>query len=121
MLLSVERLRDAALARLTATEARSCVVYLAATPVTRDDALTFPRVTFPCPWDGYLAFADLDPAANWGHRCCYICINGETAEAHRIDAEFPPFGPRQDRPQQHWQVIYRAPGVPSAFVAAPEH
>jgi hypothetical protein len=120
MSLPVERLRAAALAPLTTEELRSCVVYLAVTPVTRGEALAFPRVAFTCPWDGYLAFADLDPMANWGHRCCYVCIDGTTGDAHRIDAQFPPFGPRRDEGRPRWQLIHRAPGVPDSFVTIPD-
>lgn len=121
MPLPVERLRTTVLAQLTDRETQSCVVYLAAARVARGEQLSLPRLTFACPWDGYLAFVDLDPMANWGHACCYICIEPQTDEAHRIDAQFPPFGPSTaDRPSRQWRVIYRAPGVPEALLAIPE-
>lgn len=120
MTLSVERVRAAALAPLTAQELRSCVVYLATALVRHDETLTFPRLTFACPWDGYLAFADLEPPANWGHACCYVCINGVTGEAQRVDGQFPPFRPHpRDQLRGDWEVIYQAPGVPDALLAVP--
>ena len=121
MPLPVERLRTTVLAHLTDRETQSCVVYLATARVARGEQLSLPRLTFACPWDGYLAFVDLDPMANWGHACCYICIEPETGEAYRIDAQFPPFGPpKADRPTRQWQVIHRAPGVPEAVLTSPE-
>jgi hypothetical protein len=116
---ALERLRTIALGALTEAEARACIVYLASAPVGSGEELRLPGVTVRCPAPGHLAFADLDPAANWGHRCCYICIDGTTGAIERVDAQFPPFGKRDDEPLSHWQMIYRAPGVPDAFVASP--
>jgi hypothetical protein len=118
--LPLERLRSIALSRLTAEEVSACVVYLATERVRRGETLAFARVRFTCASDGYLAFVDLDPSANWGHRCCYVCIDDERGAAERLDAQFPPFGPRTgDRSALRWQVIYRAPGVPDALIAVP--
>jgi hypothetical protein len=121
MPLPVERLRTIVLAQLTDRETQSCVVYLATARVAGGEQLSLPRLTFTCPWDGYVTFVDLDPMANWGHACCYICIEPESGETHRIDAQFPPFGrPGTDRPARPWQVIYRAPAVPEALLMIPE-
>jgi hypothetical protein len=121
MPLPVEDLRSAALAQLTDRERHSCIVYLASQPITPGERLSFPRLTLECPWDAYLMFADLDPSANWGHACCYICIGSETGQRLRVDAQLPPFGPSHARssPRQ-WRVIYRTPGVPEALLAIPE-
>jgi hypothetical protein len=119
--LPVEDLRAAALAQLTEQERQSCLVYLASPPVARGETLSFPRVSFDCPWDGYLTFVDLDPMANWSHACCYICIDSEAERAHRVDAQFPPFGPpKAGSPARQWRVIYRAPGVPEALIPNPQ-
>jgi hypothetical protein len=116
----VAELREVALAQLTAEDVRACVVYLATPPVADGESLTIARLTFSCPWEAYLVFVDLDPGANWGHRCCYLCIDAERGRAHRIDAQLPPFGPRtHSRAARAWQVIYRAPGVPEALLAVP--
>ena len=92
MPLPIERLRTTVLAQLTDRETHSCVVYLATAGVVHGEQLSSPRLTFACPWDGYLTFVDLDPMANWGHACCYICIEPTTGETHRIDAQFPRSG-----------------------------
>lgn len=121
MPLPVERLRSAALEQLTDRERQSCVVYLATQPIARNEQLTFPHLSFTAPWAGYLTFVDLDPMANWGHACCYFCIDTDTQSVRRVDAQFPPFGPADsERAARRWQVIYRAPGVPEALLAIRE-
>ncbi len=117
---SDERLRALVLAQLTADEIRSCVVYLASPLIAGGTMLTFARLTLEVPWDGFLAFVDLDPMANWGHLCRYICIQAVTGETKTVNAQLPPFGPRKpDQPQLQWRVLYRAPDVPVAVLAAP--
>jgi hypothetical protein len=121
MAVPVEDLRTTVLAQLADRETQSCIVYLATARIARGEQLSFPHLTFASPWDGYLTFVDLDPMANWGHACCYVCVDHETGEAYRVDAQFPPFGPpKADRPPRQWQVIYRAPGVPEALLRIPE-
>jgi hypothetical protein len=121
MSLSPDRVRASALAHVTADERRACVVYLAVSPVRRGDVLSVPRLTLTVPWDGYVAFVDLDPTANWGHAACYLCIDGETGDVQRVNAQFPPFvPPTGDGGRAAWDVIYQAPGVPDALLAVPK-
>jgi hypothetical protein len=61
-----------------------------------------------------LAFADLEPGVNWGHRCRYLLVDTSSGEVKRIDAQFPPFL-RETPPGL--RVVYRAPGVPDWAVA----
>ena len=118
MPLPIERLRALVFAQLTEAERASCVVYLATAQVARGVTLSFPRATLSCPWDGYLAFVDLDPMANWSHACCYVCLEPVAGESLRVDAHLPPAGP--SRALHHWQVIHRAPHVPPALLMVPE-
>jgi hypothetical protein len=114
-------LREAVLARCTAEEIRSCVVYVTSDPFSSGTTLRFPGLTLELPWDGFLAFVDLDPMANWGHACRYVLINPNTGEAKSIAAQFPPFGPeRNSEPKYHWRLLYQAPGVPDAVLAVPK-
>lgn len=118
---SDERLRAAVLAQLTPDEIRSCVVYLVSRPLVGGTMLTFARHTIEMPWDGFLAFVDLDPMANWTHRCRYVSIEPETGETRSVDAEYPPFGARAPgQSPMPWRVLYRAPDVPAAVLAVPE-
>jgi len=120
MLLS-ESLREAVVDRCTADEIHSCVAYVTSVPFSSGTTLRFPGTTLEFPWDGFLAFVDLDPMANWGHACRYVLINPNTGEAKSIAAQFPPFGPERNRePKYHWRLLYQAPGVPDAVLAVPK-
>lgn len=60
-----------------------------------------------------LAFVDLEPGVNWGHRCRYVLVDRESG-TRTVEAEFPPFL-RAAVPGL--RVAYRAPGVPDWAVA----
>jgi hypothetical protein len=34
---------------------------------------------------------DLEPRANWGHRCRYLLIDVESGRNRSVDKQFPPF------------------------------
>jgi hypothetical protein len=38
----------------------------------------------------YLVFVDLEPKANWGHKCKYFLIDPETKSTKIMNEEFPP-------------------------------
>jgi hypothetical protein len=61
-----------------------------------------------------LAFADLEPGVNWGHRCRYLLVDVGSGEARGIDAQFPPF--LRGMPPG-MRVVYRAEGVSDWAVA----
>ena len=120
MPLSDERVRALVLDQLTDGERGSSVMYLATDPVAAGTTLQFARLTFVCPWDAHLVFVDLDPMANWGHACRYVCVNRDTGETRTTAAQLPPFGPPvEGHPHYHWRVIHKSPGVPDAVLAVP--
>ena len=43
------------------------------------------------PWEAWVVFADLEPQANWGHRCAYIVLQHEGNEFMQKNAQMPPF------------------------------
>ncbi|MFC0181560.1 hypothetical protein SAMN04515674_104180 [Pseudarcicella hirudinis] len=43
------------------------------------------------PFNGTVAFIDLEPTANWGHACKYFLIDENIEKIQKIDAQFPPF------------------------------
>jgi len=104
-------------AQLSPLELDNCVVYLLSTPVAAGSTLVFPRASIAVPWEARVAFLDLDPLANFGHPCRYVLINSETGETRSVDARFPPFRPDVEN---QWRVVYKAPGVPDAALAAPK-
>jgi hypothetical protein len=80
-----------AIEQLSDDERRGSVVYVdervlpAGTPVevdARTVELRRPTV---------VAFVDLEPELNWGHRARYHLIDAETGEVDSLDAHMPPF------------------------------
>jgi hypothetical protein len=61
-----------------------------------------------------VAFADLEPGVNWGHRCRYLLVDAGSGKVRGIDAQFPPF--LRGMPPE-MRVVYRAEGVPDWTVA----
>ena len=50
----------------------------------------FPQLSLILPWDGFVAFVDLEPMANWGHACRYVLMHPETGESKAVNAQLPP-------------------------------
>lgn len=48
-------------------------------------------VLIDIPWEARIVFVDLEPQANWGHRCAYIILQCEGNGCIRKDAQMPPF------------------------------
>ena len=105
---------DAALASLSEEEASRAVVYVNDRPLEPGDELEVDggRVSIDAPT--VVAFADLEPGVNWGHRSRYLLVDSGTGEVRPVDAQFPPF--LRGMPAG-WRVAYRAPGVPDWAVA----
>ena len=117
MTLSDERLRAALTTQLTRKELDSCVIYVADGPLASGTRLVFPQLSLVLPWDGFVAFVDLEPMANWGHACRYVLMHPETGESKAVNAQLPPFSNRQYR----WRVFYQAPSVADAILAVPKN
>jgi hypothetical protein len=112
MTLSAERLRAALTTQLTGEELASCVVYIAG-PLAAGTRLEFPQLSLVLPWEGFVAFVDLDPMANWGHACRYVLMHAETGESKTVNAQLPPFSNQRYR----WRVFYQASSVADALLA----
>jgi hypothetical protein len=63
-----------------------------------------------------VAFVDLEPGVNWGHRSRYLLVNRDSGDVRAVDAQLPPF--LRGMPPE-WRVAYRPPGVPDWAVATP--
>ena len=108
-------LEQAALTSLSDEERARAVVYMSDRELEPGDAVEIDgrRVQVDAPT--VVAFVDLEPGVNWGHRSRYLLIDGESASVRAVDAQFPPFlrGMPPDL-----RVIYAAPGVPEWAVAS---
>jgi hypothetical protein len=117
MLLSFDNFTSILKAQLTPEEREGCVAYAVDQLLAQGKRLEFPDLVLEMPWDGFLAFIDQDPMANWGHPARYLMINGEGGEFQSIKARFPPF---QGSRELHWRPVYKAPALPNAAVAISE-
>lgn len=86
-----DRVAELALASLSAAEKQRCAVYI-------DEQLLAPNAKIRIgdreiftPWQAVLAFVDLEPGVNWGHRCRYLLVNPTDGEVRLYDEQIPPF------------------------------
>ena len=115
MPLSAFELDAILLAQLTERERARGVEYAAADTVAAGTTLRFPQCEIEVDRDSALAFVDREPLANWGHSCRYLLAQLDDGAVRSVDARFPPF-PSGGR--LRWRVLYRAPGLPDAVLAA---
>jgi len=67
------------------------IVYLDHKPKRAGEYLHVADVIIDLPWDGHVAFVDLEPKANWGHACSYFSIRLDGEEVIELPAQMPPF------------------------------
>lgn len=87
----VRRAIELALSTLSERERQSAAAYLDTRELDSGARVTIGRVETEVPAQGFLAFVDPSPTANWGHPCRYLLIESATGRIHRFDAQFPPF------------------------------
>jgi len=68
------------------------------------------------PWEGFIAFIDRDPMANWGHPARYLLLSCTNGEIQSFETRLPPFREGGDLT---WHVVYRAPAAPGTGVPPP--
>jgi hypothetical protein len=107
-------LEQAAIASLSDEERSQAVVYMSDRVLEPGDELEIDgrRVQVDAPT--VVAFVDLEPGVNWGHRSRYLLIDRDSGSVRDVDAQFPPFlrGLPPDL-----RVVYQAQGVPDWTVA----
>ncbi len=99
---------------LTDEEKKSAVIYAVGEPVQAGSRLHLPGFELTLAEDTYIAFADKQPMANWGHAARYIMVNKYSAEVRSVDVRFPPFGIST---HLKWLILYQPAEVPSAMTA----
>ena len=61
------------------------------------------------PWYAHVLFIDLEPAANWGHKCIYLALQADGDERIEAKAQFPPsFGQAKTR----FSLFQKGPDAP---------
>lgn len=112
-----EELVACALHRLTPAELARAIVYVEETPLAAGTQVRMGDIELSVPWPALMLFADLEPAANWGHACRYWFMNLETAECREMNARFPPFLKGGVSPTL--RVAWQGPNAPAWAVATP--
>jgi hypothetical protein len=109
-----DELERAAVAALPEQERSRAVVYVDDRLLEPGEVLEVDDERVPIEAPTVLAFADLEPGVNWGHRCRYLLVDRDSGNVRAIEAQFPPF--LRGMPGG-LRVVYRAPGVPDWAVA----
>ena len=110
----MEASERAALASLSEDERSRAVVYMSDRAFEPGDELEVEGLRVPITERTFVAFADLEPGVNWGHRSRYLLVDRDSGHVRGVDAQFPPF--LRGMPPE-WTVAYRAPGVPDWAIA----
>ena len=110
------RVMDKVHGRLGAERLQEVIVYLDPDMKRAAERLSIGDVISDLPWDGYVAFIDLEPRTNWGHACMYLAISRDDDESVEFAAQMPPFN-KPDAPAFH--LVWRGPLAPEWAVAEP--
>jgi hypothetical protein len=106
---SIDALGKAAIESLSEEERSRAVVYVSERVLEPGEELEIDggRVQVDAPT--VVAFADLEPGVNWGHRSRYLLVDRGSGDVRAVESQFPPF--LRGMPPE-WKVAYQAPGVP---------
>lgn len=69
----------------------NAIVYVSRETVSAGTRIHLGDALIDVPWEAQVTFVDLEPRANWGHRCAYVVFQLEGGEVIRKDAQMPPF------------------------------
>ncbi|HEX7841206.1 MAG TPA: hypothetical protein VF469_27195 [Kofleriaceae bacterium] len=86
-----EALIEAAVGLLAPAERDTAVLYLLQEVQPQGRALDLGGITLSRPYDVVVFFVDLEPEANWGHRCRYVLMDVAGERRESVAARFPPF------------------------------
>jgi hypothetical protein len=91
MSLSWDEVASQVIERLSDEERTSSVVYVDERVLPAGSQVDVGGRTLELRRPSVLAFVDLEPALNWGHRCRYELVGAETGDVEAFDAAMPPF------------------------------
>lgn len=57
-----------------------------------------------------IGFVDLEPRANWGHRCRYVFVNPGNGALREQEARFPPF---RNEPPPSLRLVWKGEEAPA--------
>jgi hypothetical protein len=85
------RVLDKVRQHVGAARLESAIVYLDQSLRRVGERVAVGDVLIALPWDGYVAFVDLEPSANWGHACLYLAVRDGDDDVVAQAAQMPPF------------------------------
>jgi hypothetical protein len=80
-----------ALEQLAPDERDTSVVYLDERILPAGATVEIDGRAVPVRGPSVLAFVDLEPRLNWGHRSRYLLVDAESGDVESFDARMPPF------------------------------
>ncbi len=86
-----KRFIEIILKKLTEEEENESITYWDNKLLEKGDKIKIGFKEFVMPFQGFLVFVDLEPKANWGHRCLYFLIDSQSFEYKIVEGEFPPY------------------------------
>jgi hypothetical protein len=114
MALSWDRIAARAVDELDLAERDRSVVYVDERVLPAGSSVDLGGRTIDLQRPAAMAFVDLEPGLNWGHRCRYLLVDAESGEVERVDAHMPPFL-RGAAPTL--RVVWRGPAAPDEALA----
>jgi hypothetical protein len=91
MSLSWDEVASLVIERLSGEERASSVVYVDERVLPAGSRVDVDGQTVELSRPSVLAFIDLEPQLNWGHRCRYELVDAETGDVQSFEAAMPPF------------------------------
>jgi hypothetical protein len=102
--LDTKEVLDVILEHLSEEEIEDSIISWDRKLLEQGDSVKVGRESIEMPFDGYMAFVDLVPKANWGHPCLYFLID---AEADRVQVRKEVFPPYYGKYPESYIVIQR--------------
>jgi hypothetical protein len=108
-------LADRVLAAIAAQDRDRAIAYLDDRIYGPERPLVVDRTPMTIAVPSRVAFVDLEPAANWAHRACFVVLpEVEGDEAQIVPAQLPPY---RGASVEHFSLLWRGAAAPEWAVA----
>lgn len=94
----------------------NAIVYVSRETVHAGTQIHLGDALIDVPWEAQVTFVDLEPQANWGHRCAYVVFQLKGGGFIRKDAQMPPFLKPGGMP---FRLLWKGSEAPEWAVASP--
>jgi hypothetical protein len=115
--MSRKEIAERVLSTLSNGERDKSVIYLDTKELPAGSTIEIAEREVRLPWQGVLAFIDLEPQANWGHACRYLLFDRASGEMLSFEAQFPPY---LRGPSETLTLLWKGPSAPEWAVVTHE-